>query len=198
MGNQESRNNVLLDEEDPLIELQLIEYCVLERIGRSRKTGEITQGHFSINSAFKIDAGSSFHYQKALIQNRYIKKQKFFLKMAISEQYRTGNLVLLTRFYRRVKSMQLLIAERIVNTLRSKPNFRMPMTELRTMFPFFEPTMKVLKNPEFRKFIKADVVSSVCYFYLAFGKEFDDLMGFVNCWHLVGTGFKNVFRYYMH
>ncbi|KAJ8939732.1 hypothetical protein NQ314_011018 [Rhamnusium bicolor] len=65
VADQQLRRSVLFNEAaDPTIELMNLEYCVLERIGRSRKHGELTQGNMSITSHLNMDPKSFFHYKK--------------------------------------------------------------------------------------------------------------------------------------
>ncbi|KAJ8949184.1 hypothetical protein NQ318_021677 [Aromia moschata] len=135
VATQELRRNALFNESaDPTIELQNLEYCILEIIGRSRKHGELTQGNMSISSHFNMDPKSVFHYKKQLYQNNLLAKQFFYIKSAVTDQNKTGRLLHLKRFYHAMKPKQLLIAERIINILKTKPGYRLEYGELRKIF----------------------------------------------------------------
>lgn len=148
-----------MEDADPLIELQNVEFCILERIGRSRKLGVLTQGSMSISNQFNMESKSVFHYKKHMIRNGLIEKQFFYIRSQTTEQNKTGRLLHLRKFYRKVKSKQLIFLEQIVNILKSQPFYRMPTMLLRKNFENFERTTKITNNSDFRKFIKYDCVS---------------------------------------
>lgn len=149
---------------DPTAELVNMEYCILERIGRSRKHGELTQGNMSIGSYFKMDPKSVYHYKKQLIQYGLLAKQFFYIKSAIVDQNKTGKLLHLKRFYHKIKPKQMLIAEQIINVMKERPDCRIEFSELKKIFEeFMQPVSKIIKSPEFRKYIKTELVSKYDY-----------------------------------
>lgn len=159
VANQSLRRTILMEDADPLLELQNVEYCILERIGRSRKLGVLTQGVMSLSNQFKMDAKSVFHYKKHMIRCGLIEKQFFYIRSQTTDQNKTGRLLHLKKFYSRIKSKQLLFLEQIVNILKTQPNYRMPSMLLRKRFTEFETAVKITKSSGFRRFIKHDCVS---------------------------------------
>ncbi|XP_018568192.1 general transcription factor 3C polypeptide 1 [Anoplophora glabripennis] len=162
VANQTLRKKALIWESaDPIAELVNMEYCILERIGRSRRHGELTQGNMSIGSHFKMDPKSVYHYKKQLVQYDLLAKQFFYIKSAVIDQNKTGKLLHLKRFYHKIKPKQLLLAEQIVNVMKERPDCRIEFSELKKIFEeFAQPVAKVIKSPEFRKYIKTELV---CY-----------------------------------
>lgn len=59
---------------NPNLELTVMQYIVLERVGRSRYHGEITQGQDSLQAVGE-DAKSLFYLRKLLHKQRLITKQ---------------------------------------------------------------------------------------------------------------------------
>lgn len=165
VANQSYRNALLYGNADPMLEIPNIEYCMLERIGRSRKLGELTQGTMSSTAMFNLDSRSAFHYNKHLAKNNFTTKQRFFTRSLTVDQHKCGSLVHLQKFYKKIKSKQLLIVEQIVNILKRRPDYRLPALELRKYFHYYEPILKVLKMRECRNFIKNDGVSKNYFVY---------------------------------
>lgn len=159
VANQKMRSAVLMQDVDPLLELQNVEYCVLERIGRSRKIGILTQGNMSLYNQLKMDCTSLFHYRKQLIRYGLIQKQFFYIRSQETEQNKFGGLMHLRKFYTRIKPKQLLILEQMVNILKTQPSHRMPVMEMKKYFQECEPIIKISKTLGFRKFIRKDTVS---------------------------------------
>lgn len=151
---------MLMDDADPLLELQNVEYCILERIGRARKLGVLTQGNMSLANQFKMDSKSVFHYKKHMIRHGLIEKQFFYIRSQTTEQNKTGRLLHLKRFYNKIKPKYLLFLEQIVNILKAQPSYRMPSVQLKKHFKEFEQAVKITKSSGFRKFIKHDCVST--------------------------------------
>lgn len=159
VANQNSRRAMLMDDTDPLLELQNVEYCILERIGRARKIGVLTQGNMSLANQFKMDSKSVFHYRKHMIRHGLIEKQFFYIRSQTTDQNKTGRLLHLKRFYSKIKSKHQVFLEQIVNILKIQPSYRMPTAALRKHLNAFEHSGKITKSPGFRKFIKNDCVS---------------------------------------
>lgn len=157
------RTAVLLEDADPLLELQNVEYSILERIGRSRKMGILTLGNMSLYNQFNMDAKSVFHYKKHMLRHGLIQKQYFFIRSSTTDQNKVGTLLQLNKFFRKVKPTQLVFCEQIVNLLKSQPSYRMPVMQLRNYFQDFDNISKITKSSGFRKIIKNDTVS-IYYF----------------------------------
>lgn len=148
---------------DPMIELMDNEYGLLERVGRARGFGELTQGKVSVLNMIK-DSRSIFHVRKSLEGKKLLKKQFFVLRNAASGQNKTGKLLHLPRFYRLQKNKTLLLIEEIVDLLRQKPDYSLDFGEFRKYFPQSTGVNKILKIPEFTKYIKTDIVSTFIYY----------------------------------
>ncbi|XP_056639937.1 general transcription factor 3C polypeptide 1 [Diorhabda sublineata] len=147
------------DTADPCIELLNMDYSILERIGRSRKLGELTQGTMSITAAFKIDAKSIFHYKKNLCLNNLISTQMFIIKSALLDHNKTGSLIQLKRFYTNIRSRQSCIADQIINVIKNQPNCRIYSKLLKSLFSDnIQCVNKLLKNPEFKKFVTTKIL----------------------------------------
>ncbi len=73
MASPELRHSTLMGPNgDPSVELQDLNYCLLEFIGRQRHNG-ISQ--VELAKAFKITPVTMFHYGKDLATHNYIDKQ---------------------------------------------------------------------------------------------------------------------------
>uniref|UniRef100_A0A6P7FFU9 General transcription factor 3C polypeptide 1 n=1 Tax=Diabrotica virgifera virgifera TaxID=50390 RepID=A0A6P7FFU9_DIAVI len=143
---------------DPCIDFLNAEYCILERIGRSRRLGELTQGNVSISRAFKMDPKTLFHYKKELYCSDLISKQYFVIKSAVLDQNKSGSLLHLRRFYSSVRSRTSCVANQIINVLKSQPGYKISSRKLSTIFADnIQPVRKLLKSPEFKKFVKLKI-----------------------------------------
>lgn len=60
---------------DPCLEITAIRYCILERIGRSRYLGEVTQGKVSLLQEVERDAKLLFYNRKFLTTFGLVTKQ---------------------------------------------------------------------------------------------------------------------------
>ncbi|KAJ8917397.1 hypothetical protein NQ315_002421 [Exocentrus adspersus] len=160
VASQKLRKNALFYESsDPTAELMNMDYCFLERIGRSRKHGELTQGNVAVTNYLKIDPKSSFHYQKQLVQYNLLAKQSFYIKSMLVDQNKTGKLLHLRRFFHKIKPKQMLLAEQIINVIKQRPECRIEVGELRRIFERTgRQANKIMKSPEFRKFAKTTLV----------------------------------------
>jgi hypothetical protein len=160
------RNKTLINEEtDPNIDLLDLEYCMLEKIGRSRDQGEITQGRMSlVNDNKKV-----YHHRKVLTQHFLIVHQNFCLKSLALQQNISGGLVHLSRFYNKRKTKHIVIMERIANLLRTKPNYQVELSEFRKIFGRNVSIIKLVKTADFRKFFKICVINyrlcCCCFFH---------------------------------
>ncbi|XP_063918803.1 uncharacterized protein LOC135134119 isoform X2 [Zophobas morio] len=151
MGDQSLRSKALINEEtDPNIELQDVEYYMLEKIGRSRDQGEFTQSKMSLPH----DVKKVYHNRKVLLQHYLIAHQSFCLKSLPMRQNISGGLIHLSRFYRKRKTKQIAIMERVSHILKSKPNNQIELNEFRKIFGRNISLVKLIKTADFRKFFK--------------------------------------------
>nr|XP_008195802.1 PREDICTED: uncharacterized protein LOC100142360 isoform X1 [Tribolium castaneum] len=151
VADQALRNKALIDEEaDPNIELLDFEYCILEKIGRSRDQGEVTQGKIPLVN----DSKRVYHTRKVLLNYSLIVHQNFFLKSLSLNQNISGGLVHLKRFYSKRKTKYIVIMERIANILRNRPNHQIDLVEFRQIFGRNVSMIKLVKTADFRRFFK--------------------------------------------
>ncbi|CAG9814775.1 unnamed protein product, partial [Phaedon cochleariae] len=142
---------------DPQIEMANIQYCILERIGRSRKLGEITQGNMSLTSALKMDSKSVFHYRRQLYLNGHISKQFFYVKSALTDQNKSGKLLHLRRFFNFSKTRYMMVADKAINIMKKQPGCMMEVGKLKRMIESTGSLVgKLFKTAEFRKYVKTD------------------------------------------
>jgi general transcription factor 3C polypeptide 1 len=73
---------------NPGLELTIMQYCVLERIGRSRYMGEVTQGKVSLQLMGE-DPKALFYHRKFLMKHKLIVKQ---VKNVASQNYNCSTL----------------------------------------------------------------------------------------------------------
>lgn len=138
------------------LNLTVIQYCILERIGRSRYLGEVTIGKVSLQ-----DIGESpkslFYHRKILLQNKLITKQAYQHKIGITNN--SGCLLHLPRFYIERKPKGLLVIEEVVEILRTMPNGLASYEDIRNYFVDNLGFRKIWKTAEFARLITTDVVS---------------------------------------
>lgn len=138
------------------VEITPIQYCILERIGRSRYQGEITQGKRSLQAVGE-DPKSLFYHRKTLLKHKFITKQFYHVKSG-SENC-SGSLLHLTRYYVEKKSKYLLLTEKAVEYLKTRPNYRAEYADLKKHLNLSDTARKVFKFADFQRFIQTDVVS---------------------------------------
>ncbi|XP_054279271.1 general transcription factor 3C polypeptide 1-like [Macrosteles quadrilineatus] len=140
---------------NPNLELTPMQYIVLERVGRSRYLGEITQGRDSLQIVGE-DAKAIFYLRKVLHKHRLITKQMFHQKLGT--QNTSGLLLHLPRFFVERRPKTLTMTEKVVAYLKNKPNHMEEHNVLRTKLNIEDTLKKLSKTPNFQKFIKSDVV----------------------------------------
>lgn len=158
VADQKLRNLALFDECNVNIKLSEQEYGILERIGRSRKLGEVTTGKLSMQLLCK-DPKTQFYYRKILLKHKLIYRQAFHMKS--NNMNVMSGLYHLTRFYNEFKSNKQILIEQIVDVLKKKPNFRIEYAELREVFARVWEKMnvqKLLKGNDFRQYIQSKLV----------------------------------------
>ncbi|VEN56635.1 unnamed protein product [Callosobruchus maculatus] len=158
VADQALRTSTLFFEmTDPALQLTPQEYGMLERIGRARYHGELTAGISSMSHAINMDNKSLYHYQKRLLSNHLITKQPIYLKSLKDDQNSTGSLLILSRFYCKIKPKQLLVTDKVVHILKNMPNYRCEMKRLSEIFKNnYKVLRKVFKSTEFRRFVRPD------------------------------------------
>lgn len=165
VANQKLRNLALFDEYNANVKLSEQEYCLLERIGRSRKLGEATTGKLSMQTLCK-DPKTLFYYRKVLVKEKLIQKQN--LNMRCNFQNVINGLYHLTRFYNEYKTNKQILIEQFIEILRKKEKFRMEYAELRFLYAKIWEKMhiqKILKSIESRQYIQSKLVSEFIFKY---------------------------------
>ncbi|XP_030759569.1 general transcription factor 3C polypeptide 1 [Sitophilus oryzae] len=153
VASQKLRTNALYDElTDINYEIMPIEYCILEKIGRSREIGEITQGVSALGIGFNMDSRSVHHYKNRLYGQNLITKQYFCLDSSL-DFTKTGRLLHLRRFYRKTKTKSLIVAETIIDYLKKCPNYQCEYDAMKKLFGGIVP-YKLLKTSELLKYIE--------------------------------------------
>ncbi|XP_071452736.1 general transcription factor 3C polypeptide 1 isoform X2 [Hetaerina americana] len=156
VASQSARNTVLLgDNVDPTSELTLAHYCLLERIGRSRYHGEVTIGRTSLQQV-GIDPKTLFYLRKFLLNHKLITKQIFHLKNY--GQNSSGSLLHLTKFYILRRPKVLVLTQKVVEILKSRPDHYAEYEEIRQILGIHYSLKKLTKSAEFQKFVKSDML----------------------------------------
>lgn len=156
VASQAARFQALCNSDvNPNLELTAMQYCVLERIGRSRYHGEVTQGKVSLQ-VIGEDPKSIFYLRKHLHKHRLITKQMFHQKLGT--QNCSGLLLHLPRFFMERKPKALVMTERVVSYLKTQPNCMAPLERVRLELGYDNPLRKLLKTFNFQKFVRSDLV----------------------------------------
>ncbi|KAG7208455.1 hypothetical protein KM043_014681 [Ampulex compressa] len=138
----------------PTLELNITQYCFLERVGRSRYHGEVTQGKLSL-SALKEDPKSLFYHRKYLLRHKLITKQIHHQKSS-GHSY-NGSLLHLPRFFVERKPKVLFLAEQVINILKSKDNYVAEYDEIKRKLQIENSIKKLYKTSFFQKVVKTDI-----------------------------------------
>jgi len=103
VATQDARNTALMGLNiNPGLELTIIQYCVLERIGRSRYMGEVTQGKVSLQLLGE-DPKALFYHRKFLIKHKLIAKQVWNITAHIMIVKAKSSFFYAFRMYNKVK-----------------------------------------------------------------------------------------------
>lgn len=140
---------------DPTIELSPNQYCMLERIARSRYHGEVTHGKMSLQIITK-DTKHLFYNRKILGAYFLVMKQPFYVQSYNSSQV-NAILMHLPRFYNKQKTRTQIMTEQIVEVLRSAPMNKMEHSAIKEIFGNTKSLNKLCKMQEFQKFVKYGV-----------------------------------------
>ncbi|XP_039298172.1 general transcription factor 3C polypeptide 1-like isoform X2 [Nilaparvata lugens] len=154
VANQHARRIALMGtHHNPDLELTDFMYCCLERIGRSRYHGEITQGKMSLQ-VLGVDSKTLFYFRKFLLEEKLIIAQLFHMK--VNNISVCGKLIHLPRFYHLVKPKFVTLTENIVEFLYSQPNYVCEVTKLKESLGITCCLRKLTKIPEFQKYVRSD------------------------------------------
>ncbi|GBN58130.1 General transcription factor 3C polypeptide 1 [Araneus ventricosus] len=105
---------------NPLIDLSLEAYCLLERIGRSRYLGAVTQGEEGLLKSIGSICNDLHIHEEYLISKGLIKSQKQFMKRK-GAPICTYSLFHLTRFYEEREEKITTWMKKLCDVLKDKP-----------------------------------------------------------------------------
>ncbi|KOC70674.1 General transcription factor 3C polypeptide 1 [Habropoda laboriosa] len=155
VASQATRNHALMGNEiSPTLVLNVIQYCFLERVGRSRYHGEVTQGKLSLN-ALNEDPKSLFYHRKFMLCHKLITKQLYHQK--IGGHGCNGSLLHLPRFFVERKPKIIFLAEEVIKILKSKPNCVAEYDEIKRKLQIENAIRKLFKTSFFQKVVKTDL-----------------------------------------
>ncbi|XP_034542767.1 general transcription factor 3C polypeptide 1 [Notolabrus celidotus] len=126
-------------ESDPDLKLTDDSYCVLERIGRARRQGELQRDLH--RCSFKIDARKVHYLRKSLVKNGLITVQSYVTR-ARSGQQQHSVLLLLKRFHVNRRSKYDLLMEYVSNLLQQMPGQFTTLMSLRQQLNVNDGTFK--------------------------------------------------------
>ncbi|XP_046745508.1 general transcription factor 3C polypeptide 1 [Diprion similis] len=138
----------------PTLELTVMQYCFLERVGRSRYQGEVTQGKISLAS-LKEDPKSLFYHRKILLDHKLITKQIHHQKTGGHSC--NGSLLHLPRFYVERKPKIIYLAEKVIEILKSKENCVAEYDEIKKELQIENSIKKLFRTNFFLKVVKTDL-----------------------------------------
>ncbi|XP_034950383.1 general transcription factor 3C polypeptide 1 [Chelonus insularis] len=156
VGSQMIREQALIDDNVcPTIELNVVQYCFLERVGRARYHGEVTQGKRSL-VLLKEDPKSLFYYRKFLLKHKLITKQLHYQKNA--GHGTGGSLLHLPRFYVERKPKIVYLAEKIIALLKTRENYLADYTEIKQALQIENSIKRLFKTACFQKVVRTDLL----------------------------------------
>ncbi|XP_063446965.1 general transcription factor 3C polypeptide 1-like [Mytilus trossulus] len=141
VASQRQRNEALLGKTfDPTYSWIDSTYCVLERIGRGRYSGELSAGPVSLE-VFKMPSKTLFYHTIKLVRLGIIKKQDVSV-LSKSHKHLMRKMFHLTRFFKVVNSKNFIIASQIATYLLEKPNHREIISKTRNDLHIEEKSFK--------------------------------------------------------
>lgn len=159
VGTQQMREWAIFPESiPPPKDLSLFQYCILERIARSRHNGEKTNGKFSM--ADLMDSSKAFYIRKILFRHKLIVRQPYVERIVGPGNSSTGSLLHLPRFYSEYKTKQMTLTEQIIEILKAEPNCMMEYSKLRLHFDknLYGSIKKLRADKLFQKFVRSDSI----------------------------------------
>ena len=157
VGSQDARTRALIGEDWDPLQVEAItgtQWCILERVGRARYHGEVTQGRLSLQ-AMNVDPKTLFYHRKSLVKNGLIMKQVHHQKS--KGQNFQGTLFHLPRFYVERKPKALILVRNAIVFLKSKGKGVATYDEVRNHLSLGNSVKKLFKTQDFQRFMKGDV-----------------------------------------
>ena len=157
VGSQDARTEALIGEDwDPLhvAGITATQWAILERVGRARYQGEVTQGKLSLQ-AMNENPKTLFYHRKALVTKGLILKQVHHQKSR--GQNFQGTLFHLPRFYVERKPKALILVRNAIEFLKTQEDGIASYEDVRNHLSLGNSVKKLFKTHEFQKFMKGDV-----------------------------------------
>ena len=157
VGSQMARTEALVGEcWDPLQVAAITDtqWAIMERVGRARFHGEVTQGKLSLQ-AMKVDPKTLFYHRKSLVRNGLILKQVHHQKSR--GQNFQGTLFHLPRFYVERKPKALILVRNAIIFLKTRDNGIATYDDVRNHLNLGNSVKKLFKTHDFQRFMKGDV-----------------------------------------
>ncbi|KAG8182951.1 hypothetical protein JTE90_003329 [Oedothorax gibbosus] len=145
-------------ETNPLIDMSLEEYCLLERIGRSRYLGEVTQGENGLLCLKAVFCKHLHYYKKKLAKKNLITKQDHVTKTKRG-QTSTGSLLHLTRFYVLRKTKMACLLKNVCDILKDRPQNQEACTKIRDMLGSKRSSFKNLFTKTYQKWLGTSIIT---------------------------------------
>ncbi|XP_019546939.3 general transcription factor 3C polypeptide 1 [Aedes albopictus] len=152
VASQKMRESFII-EPNFTAELTIIQYCMLEWIARSRFNGETSQGKYSLVELTK-DSSILYYNRKFLTDCKLITRQA--LCQRTGETSIQGMVFHLPRYYCEMKPKGLLITEKVVNILKTRPNYMADYDEIKLMVLGRAEARKWFRGNEFTKYVRTD------------------------------------------
>ena len=158
VASQSLRERALLgDTACPVLEMNVLQYCFLERVGRARYHGDVSHGKNGL-STLADDPKSMFYHRKFLLKHKLIVKQAYSER--VSGNSYSSSLLHLTRFYIERRPKFILVSESIINYLKTKDNYMASYDEVKEKLQIKVPLRKIFRTPLLKMIIRTDIVSS--------------------------------------
>ncbi|UYV78261.1 GTF3C1 [Cordylochernes scorpioides] len=170
VASQSSRWKALVGSEaNPQLELSAIQFCMLERIGRSRYMGEVTLGKLGL-SCLNENPKTLHYLRKLLVREKLITKQMHFQRNHLG-QTGSGSLLHVARFHTERQSKMGLMLQKICVILEQKPNQREIISKLREEVGMKNTSFKKIFHKPFQNCVRTRVISYREFYKDADGKE---------------------------
>merc|ERR1719233_1340380 len=157
VGSQDARTEALIGEDwDPLhvAGVTATQWAILERVGRARYQGEVTQGKLSLQF-MRENPKTLFYHRKALVTKGLIMKQVHHQKSR--GQNFQGTLFHLPRFFVERKPKALILVRNAIQFLKTQEDGIASYEDVRNHLNLGNSVKKLFKTHEFQKFMKGDV-----------------------------------------
>jgi len=157
VASQSARTEALTGEDyDPLsvANITAMQWAILERIGRARALGEVTQGKLSLQF-MNENPKTLFYHRKSLLAKSLIMKQVHHQK-AKGQNFQ-GTLFHLPRFFVERKPKALVLVRKTIEFLKTTPRGMATYEDVKNHLNLGNAAKKLFKTHEFQRYMKGDV-----------------------------------------